>query len=85
MRHAHATEVNLSLEKSHKGLNLYIQDNGCGMDVDSIRDNPRSIGILGIQERLIPWQGQLHIHSSPDKGTQLHVHISNINALKDTP
>jgi signal transduction histidine kinase len=85
MRHAHASEVNLRLEDTEQGLDLYIQDNGCGMDVDSIRDNPRSIGILGIQERLIPWQGQLNIHSEPDKGTQMHVSILNINALKETP
>lgn len=85
MRHANASEVNIKLEETDKHLDLSIQDNGQGMDVNSIRNNPRSIGILGIQERLIPWQGQLNLYSELGRGTQLHVHILKTIRQKETP
>jgi signal transduction histidine kinase len=37
LKHAHATEVNITLIKEGDGLSLYIQDNGVGIDMEKLR------------------------------------------------
>lgn len=75
MRHAQASHVNIELKDTPEQLHFCICDNGRGMDVENIQNNPRSIGILGMQERLLPWQGSLVLESQPGQGTQVHVSI----------
>lgn len=85
MRHAKASAVRIALTHDTQQLHLCICDNGQGMDVHSIQKNPRSIGILGIQERLLPWQGTLDIQSKPGAGTQIHVHLCHSEPQELTP
>ena len=55
---------------------LVVKDNGKGFDPRAIKqanaDRDRiSLGLTGLQERLVLAGGELVIHSQPDKGTTL--------------
>jgi signal transduction histidine kinase len=72
-RHAQAHQVNVALCYTD-GVSLEIQDDGRGFDLSQV-DRQR-YGLLGITERAALVDAQVAIHSSPDGGTQVIVHIA---------
>lgn len=75
LRHAEATEINVTIGQLEKDLEIIISDNGRGMNEDSeVRSN--SMGILGMKERAIFLNGKLSIDSVKDKGTTIHLLVS---------
>lgn len=74
-KYAKATEINIRLTKSSAGeLLLTIQDNGIGMDVDSV-DQTTHFGLLGMRERAQALNGTFSIISEPTKGTVINVTV----------
>ena len=71
-RHADATEVNVSLRLTGNNLELLIRDNGSGFDVTGI-ENKKTLGILGMRERVTIINGEYSIESAPGKGTMVRV------------
>jgi len=74
MRHSGATEVDVRLEMNEDTLILEVADNGRGITEAEI-DNSRSFGLLGIRERLYPWNGQVDFIGHPNKGTRVIVRV----------
>ena len=74
VRHARATRVEVSLEESAEFLTLQVQDNGRGMSTSEIH-NPKSIGLLGMQERARLRGGEVHFYGVPDQGTTVIVRL----------
>ncbi len=68
VRHARAAEVTVRLGEEAGGLRLEVKDNGRGITSEEI-NNPRSFGLLGIRERLYPWNGRVTFDGEPGKGT----------------
>jgi len=65
-RHAHASEVHVSLQETGGTLELRISDNGGGFDADGIALHPqRGIGLRNMTERMEAIGGSLHIDSTP--------------------
>lgn len=64
-KHANATAVTLRLEAISTGLQVVLQDNGVGFQVDA---NHSGFGLQGIQERIEVLGGQLQIVSQPGSG-----------------
>ena len=73
-RHAHATEVNVSLASENGSLVLEIQDNGVGIAKERLSAST-SLGILGMRERAILLGGELIVEGAPGKGTRATVRI----------
>jgi signal transduction histidine kinase/streptogramin lyase len=72
LKHAHASEVRLSL-KLHEGfLELRVEDNGRGFKVDSVAASQRS-GLANMRHRTKAIGAVLIIESSPGAGTSIHV------------
>lgn len=71
-RHAKASHIQIMLLFAGDHVSLTIQDNGCGFDTNLAR-SPKSLGIIGMAERIAPWDGSLHINSIPGQGTTVHV------------
>jgi signal transduction histidine kinase/sugar lactone lactonase YvrE len=69
-RHALANLVKLSLRAVNKGIELGIQDDGCGFDLKSHSKRP-SLGLSSMQERVLSLGGELDIESSPGHGTTI--------------
>jgi signal transduction histidine kinase len=76
VRHANATKAFVSLRQipAKNALMLIIRDNGRGIRQEEIA-NPSSFGLIGMRERLSPYNGWLKIKGVPDKGTTLTVAI----------
>ena len=71
IRHANATEVTVALTCTAVELVLCIRDNGKGFDVDAAQALTASIGLLGMQERVILAGGRLDLSSTPGAGTRV--------------
>lgn len=66
-RHAQAAAVSVRLLVQGGELRLEIADDGVGFDPAQL-DDPASFGLIGMRERLYPWQGRLTIESAPGSG-----------------
>jgi PAS domain S-box-containing protein len=74
IRHASATTVSVALAQEEELLQLTVRDNGIGFDSARLND-PHSIGLIGMRERLHPWQGELKIHGLPGQGTTVRAAV----------
>ena len=73
-RHARASEVIIVLFAKHNMLHLEISDNGIGISEEMIScDN--SLGLMGLRERAILWNGSVKIEGNPGRGTNVSVKI----------
>ncbi len=73
-RHAKATKALVSLNKVDQHLIFIVEDNGIGLNEEVIH-NPESIGLIGIQERIFGFNGQVQFEGFPEKGTKVTVKI----------
>lgn len=73
-RHAQATQVEVILEESASFLTLQVQDNGRGITESEIH-SPKSIGLLGMQERARLRAGEVQFQGTPGKGTTVTVRL----------
>jgi signal transduction histidine kinase len=71
VKHAGASEVEVSLSQQDGGLGLVIRDDGCGFDLG----RPRGLGLTGLSDRLDTVGGALTIDSGAGLGTSVRVHI----------
>jgi len=72
MRHAAASQVNVSLEKKDDTLIVEVRDNGIGIMEGRISDS-NSLGLIGIRERVLLLGGQAVIIGKPGEGTLVRV------------
>ncbi|MDQ6814881.1 MAG: PAS domain S-box protein, partial [Bacteroidota bacterium] len=77
-RHSGATVVTSSLKNNDNQLILTISDNGVGFDLNKL-NNKKTLGILGMQERVVILNGKYDISSHPGKGTIVTVSIPLVN------
>lgn len=72
VRHAQATDVEVTLAVRDGAAVLKITDNGQGMSQDQVA-NARSLGLIGMRERAELLGGTVVIDSDPGEGTTLEV------------
>jgi signal transduction histidine kinase len=73
-KHSRADLVHLSFRKTDGRIELFIQDNGQGFDVQetlSVESPGRGLGLASMRERAEHSGGSLVIESAKDKGTVL--------------
>jgi signal transduction histidine kinase len=73
-RHARAARVEVTLRQQGDMIELHVTDNGVGIAPDRVT-SPGSLGLLGIRERLLPYQGALVVEATPGGGTSVRVTI----------
>ena len=71
VKHARASEVEVSLSQQDGRLGLVIRDDGCGFDPG----RPRGLGLTGLSDRLDTVGGSLTITSGAGLGTSVCAHI----------
>jgi PAS domain S-box-containing protein len=74
-RHSKATNVKVNLTQLNSNLEMIVEDNGIGIDEKILKD-PKSLGLIGIQERVYLWKGKVEINGRKGKGTIVKVNIS---------
>lgn len=68
MRHAAASQVKVSLERKGDTLIVEVRDNGIGIKEGMIFDS-KSLGLVGIRERVLLLGGEASIYGKPGEGT----------------
>jgi signal transduction histidine kinase len=73
-RHAKATHVEVSVEENIGQLMMKIKDNGTGIRKAQIVDS-KSLGLIGMRERVQLLQGKIEIQGIPNKGTTVSINV----------
>lgn len=73
-RHTQATKVRIHLRGKAGKLVLEVIDDGKGITLKQISD-PKSLGLVGMRERILPWHGEVKISGIPGEGTTVMVSI----------
>ena len=73
-RHAQATEVLIELDRKSDSVVLRVQDNGRGISTKELQGT-MSLGLVGMRERIRPWNGTLTIAGKKGRGTVVTVQI----------
>ena len=76
MRHAAASRVNVSFKKKDHTLVVEVRDNGIGITEGRITGS-KSLGLIGIRERVRLLGGKVIILGKPGKGTLVRVTLSD--------
>jgi PAS domain S-box-containing protein len=78
VRHAQASEVEVQFQQQMDYLILQVHDNGRGISTDDLA-NMKSLGLVGMRERVRLFSGELDIYGVPDEGTTVRVRIPFLN------
>ncbi|MFC4346812.1 ATP-binding protein [Kordiimonas lipolytica] len=81
LRHAHASEVSVGLQRTDGTLHLSVQDNGSGFDVSTQKGG--TLGLAGMRERARLVGGAFAIESEPGRGTKISVSVPVVPSLDD--
>jgi PAS domain S-box-containing protein len=74
IRHASASSVRIKLSKFKNAISMSIQDNGIGM-LPGIAKSGKSLGLIGMRERVRQLGGEINILSQKGRGTKLTIII----------
>jgi signal transduction histidine kinase len=77
-KHAHATNVSVSVARRGDSLVAIVEDDGRGFDVSELEQLPlesAKIGIVGMRERAQLVNGELVVESSPGSGTTVRLKL----------
>ncbi|HEV8096883.1 MAG TPA: response regulator [Burkholderiales bacterium] len=72
-RHAHASRVDVKFGLTDDHMTLEVADNGVG--IPEAKLNGKSLGLLGIQERALHFNGDVTISGTAGQGTRVTVNI----------
>ena len=72
IRHAQAGHVGLTITEKNDNLDIEIKDNGKGIPDDRIHSSD-SLGLIGIKERVLRWNGTFNIIGITGKGTSIKI------------
>jgi PAS domain S-box-containing protein len=78
LRHAHAQQVQVGMRQEDGNLVLTVRDDGQGFDVKAARQaalKGKSLGLLGMEERVRLAGGSYTISSTPGQGTEVSVEL----------
>ncbi len=70
-RYAEVEEVSVEMRIAEAGLNVWIEDQGTGFDLEVIQTAAKSSGLSGMYERAALLGGQVAVESAPGVGTRL--------------
>ena len=75
IRHAQAKQVRVALRQEEGNIVLVVEDDGVGFCRPDLSNSLGSLGLLGMKERAQFCGGDVHISSSPGKGTTVTVRV----------
>ena len=85
-RHAHATQVTVSLIVDERSVTLSVRDNGQGFDVpDKQQEHLGSMGLISMQERAEILGGKLRITSTRGMGAEVEAYIPFSRTTTEMP
>ena len=74
-KHSAATTVNIHLSSTDHSVELRVEDDGVGFQVEEALERRNSFGLLGMMERVALLGGAFDVQSLPSKGTKVRVQL----------
>jgi two-component system sensor histidine kinase UhpB len=74
VRHAAAGHVDVQVRVTPAELVLVVSDDGRGIE-EVEASSPRSLGLLGMRERALLWNGAVQVRARPERGTVVTVQL----------
>ncbi|HRG66667.1 MAG TPA: ATP-binding protein, partial [Saprospiraceae bacterium] len=74
LKHSGASHMLIQLVGHENGLNVMIEDNGKGFDVNQLLQG-KGLGLKSIESRVKYLEGNLNIDSTPNQGTTINIEI----------
>jgi signal transduction histidine kinase len=81
-RHAGARNVCIYFQFEPKMVTVRVEDDGVGFELDELSIAPgsaRGLGLIGMQERVELFGGELEVTSTPGYGTQVYIRLPLAN------
>jgi signal transduction histidine kinase len=78
LKYARATQVSLIVEQRHDQVQLIVEDDGEGFDLETVQhpaNSDRRLGLLGMRERVAIVGGNVQIETAVGVGTTIYVRI----------
>jgi signal transduction histidine kinase len=78
VKHARANTVALSVKSIENGVEIRVEDDGCGFDTSQLfqyRENRICLGLFSIKERIEYLGGAMEIDSKPGHGTRVYLSV----------
>jgi signal transduction histidine kinase len=77
VKHSKASEFNVQITKHEEKIVVSVEDNGVGFDFGGIKktDLKSGMGIINMQERIVPLDGNLSVNSKLGGGTEILIEI----------
>ena len=78
VRHARARSFSVELSRHEGELRVSVRDDGAGFDVEAVRERARqgkSMGLLGMEERVSLLGGRFALESRPGSGSEIRAHF----------
>ncbi|HKX29895.1 MAG TPA: two-component regulator propeller domain-containing protein [Blastocatellia bacterium] len=83
IRHAAPQHLTVRLSFDRRGLQVEIEDDGCGFDTSAVQPaSARHYGLIGMRERTEKLGGKFQLKSAPGQGTRVHLKIPLTRALE---
>jgi len=73
-KHSKSSMVDVILEKQDGAINLIVEDNGVGFDLEAVEER-KQLGLIGIRERAALLGGSVQIESGTGVGTTIFVRV----------
>jgi signal transduction histidine kinase len=83
LKHAKASEVEVSLETIDQDLVVSVRDNGVGIPAECVK--PRAHGLAGMRHRVFVLGGQMWVGRAPGGGTEIRAMIPLANIVAPAP
>lgn len=80
-KHSKAKNAWVTINYEDHGISIDVEDDGLGFEFDQLNLN-KTLGIIGIHERIKSLSGEIHFSSKPSQGTKIHIFIP-VNSSKD--
>lgn len=82
VKHSNATQafVTLKVDESAKKVRLTILDNGMGCNVSH---EAEGIGLIGMKERIYPYNGEFQFDSKPGEGTKITIGLPLLHEAQE--
>ncbi len=74
IKHAHASEANISITQHEDTLSIIVEDDGRGFDPRAMHDS-EGMGLGSIEKRVEHLEGTMEVDSTPGKGTNILIDI----------
>ena len=76
LKHARASKISVDLFHLDNMLEIVYCDNGIGMDIEEVIENPVGMGIPNIYSRIKSLNGTIDFLSLPDEGVSIKININ---------